>query len=138
MALQDEYAGLFKPSYQTVNIPGATPQQSPNPGLPGYKPPGSDKGFSLGDYTKLGTGIADAYLGYQGLDLGRKQFDFAKGSFNVNLANQAQLINNEMESRQRARLETSGQYSGQPGGQANLQADLQSYLKPRQVSGAPI
>ena len=99
---------------------------------------GADKGFSLGDYTKLGTGVANAYLGYQGLQLGRDQFDFAKNSFNTNLANQAQLINNQMESQARDRLSFSGKYGRDEPGQANLQADLQSYLKPRQVSGAPI
>lgn len=109
-------------------------------GQPDYDTPdtGDSGGFSLGDWTKLGTGAAQAYLGYKGLGLAKDQFDFAKGSFNVNLANQAKLINTEMEARQRARLETSGRYAGQPGGGAQLQSDLQSYLKPRQVSGAPI
>lgn len=98
-----------------------------------------DQGFSLGDYTKLGTGVANAYLGYQGLKLGEKQFDFAKNSFNTNLANQAQLINNQMETQARDRLSFSGNYDQKTDeGNASLQADLQSYLKPRQVSGKAI
>lgn len=95
-------------------------------------------GFSLGDYGKLGLGAAQAYLGYKNLGLQEDALDFSRGSFNRNLANQAQLINNEMEARQRARLETSGQYGRDEVGQAGLQSDLQSYLKPRQVSGKAI
>ena len=87
-------------------------------------------GFSLGDWTKLGSAATQAYLGYKGLGLAEDQFDFAKGSFNVNLANQAKLINTQMEDRERARRGFSGQtYDA---------ASLQAYLKPRQVSGAPI
>jgi len=106
---------------------------------PQFGAPETDTGgFSFGDWAKFGTGAVQAYTGYKGLGLAEDQFDFAKSSFNVNLANQAKLINTEMEARQRARLETSGRYAGQPGGQAELQSDLQAYLKPRQVSGAPI
>lgn len=97
--------------------------------------PAGNQGFSFGDSINAATGVANAYLGYQSLELSKDQFGFAKNSFNVNLANQAQLINNEMENRQRARLETGGAYGGDS---AALQADLQAYLKPRQVSGAPI
>jgi len=97
-----------------------------------------DKGFSFGDWAKLGTGALQAYTGYKGLGLAEDQFGFAKDSFNVNLANQAKLINTELEARQRARLETGGQYGRDESGQAALQSDLQAYLKPRQVSGAPI
>lgn len=99
--------------------------------------PTQDTGFSFGEWADIGTGLVNAYTGYEGLKLGKDQFGFAKDSFNKNLANQAQLINNQQEANQRARLETSGQYTGE-GGQASLQQDLQSYLKPRQVSGAPI
>ena len=89
-----------------------------------------NEGFSLGDYTKLGTGIANAYLGYEGLQLGKDQFGFAKGSFNKNLANQAKLINNQMENQERARRGF--------GGGSTDQADLDAYLAPKKVSGAPV
>jgi len=135
------YDGFSLGSYRNPDVQNrfGMAQYSPNENVGG--PPANfeaDKGFSLGDYTKLGTGVANAYLGYQGLQLGRDQFDFAKGSFNTNLANQAQLINNQMEDRQRARLSFGGGYSKDEAGQASLQADLQSYLKPRQVSGKAI
>jgi len=103
-------------------------------GLDQYSRPGTveqpDTGFSLGDWTKLGTGIANAYLGYEGLQLGKEQFGFAKGSFNKNLANQAQLINNRMEDQARARRGFSGGSTDQ--------ADLDAYLESRKVSGAPV
>ena len=99
---------------------------------------GSDNSLNFGEWTKLGTGIANAYLGNEARKLGKQQFGFAKDSFNTNLANQAQLINNTMETNRRKRLETSGQYGSDATGQANLQTDLQSYLQPRRVSGAAI
>ena len=89
----------------------------------------------LEQYTGVGTGIANAYLGYQNLKLGRDQFGFAKDSFNINLANQAQLLNNEMENRQRSRLETTGQYAGDPN---RLQQDLDTYTQAKKVSGKAI
>jgi len=137
---QTNYADLSQYSqgnYSPVNAP-TLPERVGLGETSQFEPTETGGGFSLGDWTKLGTGAAQAYLGYKGLKLGEKQFDFSKGAFNVNLANQAKLINTEMEARQRARLETSGQYAGREGGQAELQSDLQSYLKPRQVSGAPI
>jgi len=116
---------------------GSDSPNTPVSASPGAGLPKQDKGFSFGEWADIGTGLVNAYTGYEGLKLGKEQFGFAKDSFNKNLANQAQLINNQQEANQRARLETSGQYTGE-GGQANLQQDLQSYLKPRQVSGAPI
>ena len=92
----------------------------------------------LSQYTDVGTGIANAYLGYKNLQLGRDQFGFAKDSFNVNLANQAQLLNNEMENRQRARLETSGKYGRDEAGQAQLQQELDAYTEAKKVSGKAI
>jgi len=146
-----EQGSIFQPSFEQRAVPGASSPYNANAAqtaeyggfeldVPAGTPPESpkpDAGFSFGDWAKVGTGLVQGYNAYQANKLGKAQFGFAKDSFNVNLANQAQLINNEQESRQRARLETSGQYTGE-GGQANLQQDLQSYLKPRQVSGAPI
>jgi len=111
------------------------------PNAPGSSPDTfkSDNSFSLGDYTKLGTSAVNAYLGYQGLQLGQDQFDFTKNSFNTNLANQAKVLNTQLEDRQRARLAFGGGHDrNTEEGQAALQSDLQAYLKPRRVSGAPI
>lgn len=91
---------------------------------------GSKNGFSLGEWTKLGTGVANAYLGYQNLKLGRDQFDFSKSSFNTNLANQAKLINSQIEDRYRARQQFEGG--------STLQADLDAYTESRKVSGKAI
>lgn len=99
---------------------------------------GGSGGYSFGDWAKGIGGAAQLYGGFQQQDLQKQQLDFSKDSFNTNLANQAQLINNEMEARQRARLETSGKYGRDTAGQASLQSDLQSYLQPRQVSGKAI
>ena len=129
-----------QPVYANQNVSGSGGYNIPSyDGSAGGSGAG-DNSFSLGEYGQLAQAGVGAYLGAESLKLGKEQLGFAKDSFNVNLANQAQLINNEMESRQRARLETSGQYApgqAQPG-QASLQSDLQSYLKPRQVSGEAI
>jgi len=127
--------GYSVPSYTS----GAYDDGADSTGFTGAED-GGGQGFSFGDWAKVGQGVANTYLGAEALKLGKEQFGFAKDSFNVNLANQAKLINNEQEARQRSRMETSGQYApgqAQPD-QASLQSDLQSYLKPRQVSGKAI
>jgi len=110
--------------YQFDSAGGPGGQVPQVPGIPG------NEGFSLGDWTKLGTGVADAYLGYENLQLGKDQFGFAKDSFNKNLANQSQLINNQMRDREVARRGFSGG--------STLKSDLDAYLEPKKVSGAPV
>lgn len=96
---------------------------------------GGGDGFSMGEYGKIAVGALNAYNSYKANQIGRERLTFSKQQFGVNLANQAQLVNNEMESVRRKRLETSGKYSSNTAGQANLQSDLQSYLSTRRVSG---
>jgi len=80
------------------------------------------------------TGVANAYLGFENLKLGKKQFGFAKETFNRNLANQAQLTNEALRSRQRSRILGEGLVERGPG----LEEDLSSYVKQHGVSGAPV
>jgi len=85
------------------------------------------------------SGLANAYLGFKSLELGRDQFGFAKDSFNKNLANQAQTINTRLEDTQRARLPSTGEYDRNTAeGQAALQADLEKYTAANRVSGTAI
>jgi len=79
-------------------------------------------------------GLSQAYLGFENLKLGKKQFGLAKSSFEKNLANQALTTNTALEAQARARLSSTGQYD-RPGGQTSLEQDLESYVAPRRVSG---
>jgi len=106
---------------------------------------GLDTNTDLGGYKGILAGIqgfgalANAYLGYKALELGRDKFDFSKSSFNRNLANQASLTNTQLEAQQRSRLAGQGIYDRTTAsGREALQADLDAYLEPRRVSGAPV
>jgi len=80
-----------------------------------------------------------AYLGFQNLDLSKKQFGFLKDTTNRNLANQASLTNTNLESQQYARMAGQGNYDRSTAtGREALSTDLEKYLAPRRVSGAPV
>lgn len=133
-------------SYNQSSVGGIAPSQNFEVGnqynqgklIPGTNKGGSNDGFSLGEYGSLAQAGVGLYLGTKQLEGANDALDFSRNSFNTNLANQAQLINNDMESRYRSRLEATGRYGRGEEGQAALQSELQSYLKPRQVSGKAI
>ena len=52
--------------------------------------------------------LANAYLGYQQLQLGKSQLEQNKKIFNLNFGAQAQTLNTQMEDRQRARVASAG------------------------------
>lgn len=120
----------YQPDLNMQNITGSNDPYAMNYGLPNPGADTKDNGFKLGDYANLAKSAAGAYLGYQNLKLGRDQFGFAKDAFNVNLANQAKLINAQMYDRELARRSFSGQSTDAE--------HLRSYLKDREVSGAPV
>lgn len=84
--------------------------------------------------------LTDAYLGYKSLGLSRDQFDFAKGSFNKNLANQAKLANLEIEARKRRSLTSKGGVydTSTTEGRALIEKEISEFVEPRKISGAPI
>jgi len=85
------------------------------------------------------SGVANAYLGFENLRLGKKQFKFSKDTFNKNLENQAQLTNNALEDQQRSRIAASGLYDrNTSAGRSSIASDLESYVAPRRISGAPV
>lgn len=75
----------------------------------------------------------NAFNASKQFDLAKDQFKFSKGAFNANFANQAKLVNAQMNDRQRARIggtgdnNASGQYES-----------LASYSAKNNVNGAPI
>ena len=52
--------------------------------------------------------LANAYLGYQQLQLGKSQLEQNKKIFNLNFGAQSQTLNTQMEDRQRARVASAG------------------------------
>ena len=126
------------PQSPTVNavqpvVPGQpnVPAQSGIPAPTGFNPYIEGIGAA--------TGVANAYLGFENLKLGKKQFGFAKDSFNKNLANQAQLTNQAIEDQARSRIAASGLHDrSTAAGRTALASDLESYTAPRRVSGAPV
>lgn len=59
------------------------------------------------------TSAANAYLGYQQLQLGKSQLAQNKKIFNLNFTNQAQTLNTQLEDRQRSRVASSAGGSSQ-------------------------
>jgi len=82
------------------------------------------------------TGLANAYLGFKNLKLGKKQFQFTKDTFNTNLANQAKLTNAEIVNREIARLSATGRYNDTPDLRAIAEANVNE--RGSLVSGAPV
>lgn len=106
--------------------------------------PNTGKGFNLDwlnkDTMSTLSGLAqgagslwNAFNASKQFDLAKDQFKFSKGAFNANFANQAKLVNAQMNDRQRARIggtgdnNASGQYES-----------LASYSAKNNVNGAPI
>lgn len=98
-------------------------------------PGGQDTGFSMPEYLQAGSGVVQSYLGLEGLGQAKDNEARRRQEYGLNLANQAQLINNQQEARKRAALETSGRFAQNDAGRASLNTELQTFLEPRKVSG---
>ena len=85
----------------------------------------------VGSILSGGAGAYQAYLGGKEVDLMEDQFKYNKQVFNRNLANQATLINSELEDRQRGRISAAG-------GESSKYQSLGSYMDQNSVSGAAI
>lgn len=104
---------------------------APDTGL-ALSPPGSTEGINLaglGSAAQSLAGLASAWAGLQGIDLGRDQLRFQRNLTNRNLANQARTTNAALADRQQRRLSASG------GGQYQSVAD---YMRDHGVSGGAI
>ena len=97
-------------------------------------------GFNKGTLGALGQGIqglgglASIYFGNKQLGMAEDQYNTSKEFGNRNIANQAQTINNALESRYRATLAAKG--IGTEGGQGK--ESLESYLNRSKVNGSAI
>ena len=77
--------------------------------------------------------LVQAYNGYKQLQLGRDAFNFGKSVYNQDTANQARLVNSELEDRQKARISSTG--NNNAGG---AYESLGSYMNKNRVSANPI
>lgn len=145
MAISDQ---LFNMSsfannpYSVDNLLGNAANQATTPdswigGLSGagqQVTPNSDSMFSWLNSDNLGLinsgvnalgGVFNAYQGMKGLDLAKDQFNFNKSAFLTNLANQANLTNERLATRQATRLRSQGVPEDQIQGQVD--AYMQKY-----------
>lgn len=88
---------------------------------------------TLGGLAQGAGSIWAAFNAGKQLDLAKDQFKFSKGAFNANFANQAKIVNSQLEDRQRARIGGTG--DGNVGG--NYES-VGTYLNKNAVSGAAI
>ena len=82
---------------------------------------------------QAGAGLANAYLGYKNYGLAKDQFKFAKAAANRDIANQAQLINNEIQNAGEVGMSLAGNTMS-----PEQRAARQQQLNAMRVSGAPI
>lgn len=78
-------------------------------------------------------GLANAYMGYKNYGLAKDQFNFAKAAANRDVANQARLINNEIQNAGEVGMGLAGNTMD-----PNARAQRQAQLDAMKVSGAPI
>lgn len=110
------YGTTVAPGAQSFSLPGPTNsgpgavKSSPN--TPNFIDDVTGGKFgSLASYGKMLEGISSLFGAYQGgkqLDQAEEQFDFQKGIFNRNLANQATLTNQRIGDQDTARRAATG------------------------------
>lgn len=77
--------------------------------------------------------LVQAYNGYKQLQLGRDAFNFGKSAYNQDTANQARLVNSELEDRQKSRISSTGNNNAN-----GTYESLGSYMNKNRVSANPI
>jgi hypothetical protein len=74
-----------------------------------------------------------AYNAAKQFGLAKDQFKFSKNAFNANFANQAKMINSQLEDRQRARIGGTGDNNA-----AGNYESLDTYMAKNKVNGAAV
>lgn len=88
---------------------------------------------TLGGLAQGAGSLWNAYNASKQFKLAQDQFDFTKGAFNANFANQAKNINAQLEDRQRARIGGTGDNNA-----AGNYQSLEAYMDQNKVNGAPV
>lgn len=78
-------------------------------------------------------GLANAYMGYKNYGLAKDMFGFEKAATNRNIANQAQLVNNEIQNAGEVGMSLAGNTMD-----PNARAARQAQLNTMKVSGSPV
>lgn len=119
----------FKTDLEADKAAGVNPNMQ-------YSNAGMDLGEGLGlglDVAKLGLGGYQAYLAKKNYDLAKDQFGFEKAATNRNIANQASLVNRDIQNRGEVGLSLAGNTMN-PEQRAARLAELES----QKLSTAPI
>jgi hypothetical protein len=130
--------GTFGSGY--LNSPGPkTPWEPSSFGSSMDTGGGAEKFNSLGMFGAASQGLSalgslvQAYNGYKQIQLGRDAFNFSKATYNQDTANQARLVNSELEDRQKARISSTGNNNSN-----GAYESLGSYMNKNRVSANPI
>jgi hypothetical protein len=75
--------------------------------------------------------LLQAYNGSKQVQLGRDSFNFQKSAYNQDSANQAKMVNSELEDRQKSRISSTGNNNAN-----NVYEGLDSYLNKNRVTVA--
>jgi hypothetical protein len=120
----------------TSSILGGT---DPTSLLTSKEPPPATGFDSLKFFGSAGQGLAglgamlQAYNGYKQTQLGRDTFDFQKSSYNQDSANQAKMVNSELQDRQQSRIASTGNNNAN-----GVYDSLGSYMDRNKVSAKPL
>lgn len=76
--------------------------------------------------------LLQAYNGSKQAKLGRDSFNFQKGAYNQDSANQAKMVNSELEDRQKSRISSTGNNNAN-----NVYESLGSYMDKNRVTVKP-
>ncbi|RLA41196.1 MAG: hypothetical protein DRR06_16310 [Gammaproteobacteria bacterium] len=82
----------------------------------------------IGGLLQGGAGLFNAFTGYKGLGLQEDALNFNKATTRANFANEAKMVNSQLEDRQRARRASAG-------GEAGKYESVSTYMDKNSVAG---
>ena len=106
--------------------------------------PTSRFGFNKETLSAIGTGmqglgtLANAYLGYRNYGLAKKQFGFERNAFNKNIANQAALVNRQIDASANIAASMSTPPNATEAERAAIREGFMSAAGQRHVDGSPV
>ena len=145
-SLANPATGGYAPSGLTMEAINADPAQYANMDFSNYAPgslgTGGDSSWFTQNKDMIGAdaqglqaaaGLANAYMGYKNYGLAKDMFGFEKAATNRNIANQAQLVNNEIQNAGEVGMSLAGNTMD-----PNARAQRQAQMDAMKVSGAPL
>ena len=107
---------------------GATPAPAAGGNFLSEMLGGEDALSNIGGLLQGGAGLFNAFTGYKGLGLQEDALNFNKATTRANFANEAKMVNSQLEDRQRARRASAG-------GEAGKYESVSTYMDKNSVAG---